>query len=164
MVMQAHCFGISTWPWTITNFNFPHTSTSSNGALPPAAAVAAGVFVVAFSLLPFTGFNSLWQLPELDARLLCVSPQSCDSHSCARAAEPGLCLLQRGASVRSLGPPRVFSQANTESRALRIRCGWVRIPAFLLSIGATWDMVLDLWEPVLSLYEEAFTHLASPVG
>ena len=116
------------------------------------AAVAAGTSVVAFSLLPFTVFNSLWQLPELDARLLCVPPQSRASYSCGRAAEPGLCLLKKGASVRSLGPPLVFSQADTESRGLRVRHNWVRIPALLLSVGATWDTFLGPWEPLLSLY------------
>ena len=84
MVMQAHCFGISTEPWTITNFNFPHTSTSSNWVLPPAAA-GAGIFVVAFPVLSLTGFNSFWQLQEPDAKLLCSSQQSLGSHPCSAA-------------------------------------------------------------------------------
>lgn len=137
MVMQAHCFGISTEPWTITNFNFPHTSTSSNWVLPPAAA-GAGIFAVAFPVLSLTGFNSFWQLQEPDAKLLCLSQQSQGSHSCSAAGWTKLLILQV-ALMRSLDSPRLFSWADTKSRrCTRVRYNWIQVLVLPLIIGAHW--------------------------
>lgn len=136
MVMQAHCFGISTEPWTITNFNFPHTSTSSNWVLPPAAA-GAGIFVVAFPVLSLTGSNSFWQLQELDAKLLCLSQQSQGSHSCSAVGwtKP---LILHVALMRSLNLPRLFWADAKSRRCARVRYHCVQVLVLPLITGAHW--------------------------
>lgn len=122
MVMQAHCFGISTEPWTL--FNFPQTSTSSNWV--SSCCCWSWHFCCCLPVLSLTGFN--WQLQEPDAKLLCLSQQSQGSHSCNasglnKASDSSRCLDEISGSF-----PRLFSWADAKSRCCaRVRNNWVQV-------------------------------------
>lgn len=148
--VQAHCFGISTEPWTITNFNFPQTSTSSNWSS------LLLLLVLAFLLLPFLCFHSLGLILLAAARAGCQTPVFV-------TGEPGSYLAMQWAE-QSLWffkvpwwdlwtSPRLFSWADAKSRCCaRVRNNWVQVLVLPLITGAHWESYFLLWEPEFSLF------------